>query len=255
MRRSISLGKGFRGSRSSFTGFVLTTSSTIPNTHQTASLSPEPSKVSQTFSRTSIDQEAAYWQDPEARHKLRLYLASPQNFDEAIEFGFPSNPDETDTTATSKSSSPSKKFGGITETVSDLDREPERVTTGLRPRPATSGGTERYIKHTTASTTTTTMYRPRTRLIESSAEAHVEGVTSNVREMTLRMTLTRKDLRATDDELYGWQQKNGPTLLEVAQHPNNDSFTAINLSCLPTGGKKNTATQTLKKLWKKVLNV
>ena len=39
---------------------------------------------------SSIDPSATHYQDPEARLKLRVYLASPQKFDEAIEFGFPS---------------------------------------------------------------------------------------------------------------------------------------------------------------------
>ncbi|KAJ8120446.1 hypothetical protein ONZ43_g2846 [Nemania bipapillata] len=34
---------------------------------------------------SSIDPAAAHYQDPEARHKLRAYLASPQKFDEALE--------------------------------------------------------------------------------------------------------------------------------------------------------------------------
>jgi len=38
----------------------------------------------------STDTDAAYYQDPEARLKLRVYLAFPQKFDEAVEFGFPS---------------------------------------------------------------------------------------------------------------------------------------------------------------------
>lgn len=38
-----------------------------------------------------FDPGAAHYQDPEARLKLRLYLASPQKFDEAVEFGFPSS--------------------------------------------------------------------------------------------------------------------------------------------------------------------
>ncbi|QSS60293.1 hypothetical protein I7I51_05090, partial [Histoplasma capsulatum] len=41
-------------------------------------------------SLSSLDSPAQYYQDPEARLKLRVYLASPQKFDEAIEFGFPS---------------------------------------------------------------------------------------------------------------------------------------------------------------------
>ena len=45
-----------------------------------------------TDSNLSIDPAATYYQDPEARKKLRKYLASPQKFDEAVEFGFPSVP-------------------------------------------------------------------------------------------------------------------------------------------------------------------
>lgn len=41
-------------------------------------------------STSSIDPSAQYYQDPEARLKLRVFLASPQKFDEAIKFGFPS---------------------------------------------------------------------------------------------------------------------------------------------------------------------
>ncbi|KAJ5609879.1 hypothetical protein N7528_009145 [Penicillium herquei] len=40
-------------------------------------------------STSSMDPSAQYYQDPDARLKLRVYLASPQKFDEAIEFGFP----------------------------------------------------------------------------------------------------------------------------------------------------------------------
>jgi hypothetical protein len=41
-------------------------------------------------STSSIDPGAKHYRDPEARLKLRVYLASPQKFDEALEFGFPS---------------------------------------------------------------------------------------------------------------------------------------------------------------------
>lgn len=50
---------------------------------------PPPRHTSQS-SVASMDHPAQYYQDPEARLKLRVYLASPQKFDEAIEFGFPS---------------------------------------------------------------------------------------------------------------------------------------------------------------------
>ncbi len=57
-------------------------------------LPPPPSAaavgVTPQDSTWSVDAGATYYRDPEARLKLRVYLASPQKFDEAIEFGFPS---------------------------------------------------------------------------------------------------------------------------------------------------------------------
>lgn len=47
-------------------------------------------KYTPQVSPSAIDPDAAHYQDPEARLKLRVYLASPQKFDEAVEFGFPS---------------------------------------------------------------------------------------------------------------------------------------------------------------------
>ena len=39
--------------------------------------------------RPSLDAAAAHYLNPEARRQLRLYLATPSKFDEALEFGFP----------------------------------------------------------------------------------------------------------------------------------------------------------------------
>lgn len=44
---------------------------------------------------SAVDAGAMYYRDPEARLKLRVYLASPQKLDEAIEFGFPSLPGDS----------------------------------------------------------------------------------------------------------------------------------------------------------------
>ena len=52
---------------------------------------PEPQGSTGSSSGTATAAAATYYyRDPEARLKLRTYLASPQKFDEAIEFGFPS---------------------------------------------------------------------------------------------------------------------------------------------------------------------
>lgn len=51
------------------------------------------SSVGTTNTITALEPSAIHYTDPGARLKLRVYLASPQKFDEAIEFGFPSMDD------------------------------------------------------------------------------------------------------------------------------------------------------------------
>ena len=50
---------------------------------------PAPKSAPLHQQRQSLDINAKHYLDPEARLKLRLYLATPSKFDEALEFGFP----------------------------------------------------------------------------------------------------------------------------------------------------------------------
>ncbi|KAF3169100.1 hypothetical protein TWF788_010717 [Orbilia oligospora] len=226
MRRSMSLTKNFRQSRSSFTGFVFTASTPTTRSHSHShSLSYD--SMQRSLAGTGLEHDATFWQDPDARHKLRLYLASPQNFDEAIEFGFPSLANDAST-----------KKSEVVETVSIVTDEPEEkvLNTGLRPRPATSGG------------------------VESSSRQNSRGLNGpppppsrlDNREMTLRMTLTRKDLRAHEDEIYGWQPLRSPL------GPPDSPLSPLDVSVPPLSPvavgptKKNTATKGWKKIWKKI---
>ncbi|KAK2006807.1 hypothetical protein LZ32DRAFT_622684 [Colletotrichum eremochloae] len=160
-------------------------------------------------SLAAFDPEAAYYQDPEARLKLRVYLASPQKFDEAIEFGFPSKeaivskPGRNAKQPKAMSPKPAaademesmRTFladdrSSISSDDGTLDSESPKTPhtmdmAGLRPPP---------IKGDHQSP------KPSTEYARMPAEA---------REMTLRMTLTRPDLRANEDQMYGWQ-KNHP---------------------------------------------
>ncbi|EWC45973.1 hypothetical protein DRE_04766 [Drechslerella stenobrocha 248] len=230
MRRSMSLTKSFRQSRSSFTGFVFTASTPSARTHSRTQSSSQNFSLSQPPSSPGLDQEASYWQDPEARHKLRLYLASPQNFDEAVEFGFPSLAKDNDT--------PTTKKPEIVETVSILTEDPDErllLNTGLRPRPATSGGAEFNTRQP---------HRPQHDFRELSASK------LDNREMTLRMTLTRKDLRAPEDEMYGWQQ---PLSSPLPPDSPTLSLDEVAAEIGPIGTHKKVATGgTWKKIWKKI---
>ncbi|KAL5364509.1 hypothetical protein BJX96DRAFT_187923 [Aspergillus floccosus] len=141
-------------------------------------------------STSSIDPSAQYYQDPEARLKLRVYLASPQKFDEAIEFGFPALGD--------KNQSPQRTTGNFTPKCRDFigtfledddasvtsdndeshpDRSRFSYTTSDTPSshdlPFRANKRQTWVP-----TTNSTAYRP-----------------PKNREMTLKMTLTRPDLR------------------------------------------------------------
>ncbi|KAI1807683.1 hypothetical protein F4811DRAFT_505600 [Daldinia bambusicola] len=153
---------------------------------------------------SSIDPSAAHYQDPEARLKLRVYLASPQKFDEAIEFGFPSS----DSSAIPYRDFPSTK--GQSDGI--ISPDSEKFKTFLEddkssiysddvslPDPESPRTPDTLDKHDKS------LQRPRTndhpsRLLEAYAQ-----VPAASREMTLRMTLTRPDLRACEDQMYGWQ--------------------------------------------------
>lgn len=165
----------------------------------------------------TIDPEATHYQDPEARKKLRMYLASPQKFDEAIEFGFPSS---TGNGAAAphfqlpQIDSHARKFSRDMHTflrdgqlsffedhpnenqglesdagsVADMDSPATPSSTGLSFRMHS-----RQFSHRKFS-------------VDSPAPSPVYSANGQFhREMTLRMTLTRPDLRADEDQLYGWQ--------------------------------------------------
>lgn len=159
-------------------------------------------------STASIDPAAAHYQDPEARAKLRVYLASPQKFDEAVEFGFPStdatpvrtNQDALGTRGHSRQVL-SQDSSGFRTFFSD-DRsstysddvslpDPESPRTPHSPGKATvqpdalTGGDATPLRN----------------ISDNYAQLPAAS-----REMTLRMTLTRPDLRACENQIYGWQK-------------------------------------------------
>ncbi|OTB01509.1 hypothetical protein M426DRAFT_25540 [Hypoxylon sp. CI-4A] len=154
---------------------------------------------------SSIDPSATHYQDPEARLKLRVYLASPQKFDEAIEFGFPSN----GTTTTNQDlqsiqgqsrlmfSPDSEKF----KTFLSDDRSSVYSEDASLPdpeSPKTPDSLDKPVKPLQRAVTDDFS----SRLPEGYAQ-----VPAASREMTLRMTLTRPDLRACEEQMYGWQKE------------------------------------------------
>lgn len=157
----------------------------------------------------SLDSAAAHYQDPEARLKLRAYLSTPQKFDEAVQFGFPSNdigalrsypepqqPNKGDLRR--KASDDSEKL----KTFLSDDHSSIYSDEGSAADPDTPMTPHSPEKEKQSSKNGCSHLEPPP---TSDSESSMRGPSVS-REMTMRMTLTRPDLRAAEDQMYGWQR-------------------------------------------------
>lgn len=175
-----------------------TTPSHVRNKSRALSLM-SPNKHTRQDSSMTLDLAAAHYKDPEARLRLRNYLATPQKFDEAIEFGFPS-------------------VDGEKENQPSGNQEPEedpidQLRTWLNDDRSSIYSDKSSIADPESPKTPPIMDRatpmqPFRVPIERSFSSRGDLEQMPMREMTLRMTLTRPDLRAGESEIYGWQQQN-----------------------------------------------
>ncbi|TKA77176.1 hypothetical protein B0A55_04470 [Friedmanniomyces simplex] len=168
--------------------------------------SPSPAQTAVVFARLSRPYtdpmllpaaplpEPTYYQDPEARKQLREYLGSQHRFDEALEFGFPS-PESTPT-------DDSFPIQSITSSDSADEDDASLETDG----PSTPTGFTPHEPRKTAPSASfdsgVAVLRPQPS-DRSRSSSHLSG-----REMTLRLTLTRPELRSSseEDKLYSWQR-------------------------------------------------
>ncbi|MCJ1397334.1 hypothetical protein MMC11_000526 [Xylographa trunciseda] len=158
-----------------------------------------------------FDPGAAHYNDPEARLKLRVYLASPQKFDEAIEFGFPSiqRPSGSSSRRPSTAAYPPKPPTANAQTFYDDDN-------ASLDKDVEGGDTASLTEPNSPETPLDSVFRPSDRLSSAippsseqvrphmwhtASDPYVHGRAGD-REMTLRMTLTRPDLRADESLLY-----------------------------------------------------
>ena len=203
-----------------------------------------------------------HYQDPEARNKLRQYLASPQKFDEAVEFGFPSSPpivtqefNQNKSHFRSISSNDAQTFLRD-ETISFIDRYDEdseedssevELESPVTPRDANddifrSGGSHPLFSSLDSKDLPSLDFKFHQRSFPQDPMAN--------REMTLRMTLTRPDLRAPEEELYGWQDTShdDPLALEELPPATDDDTGAYG----PFATKGNRNSGMLRRLFSKV---
>lgn len=154
-------------------------------------------------STSSIDPSAQYYQDPEARLKLRVYLASPQKFDEAVEFGFPalddSKEDNTHPEKVAEYTRPAPKVQKVTGTFfedEDGAVHGHRLDKAQRKSSRLSAikGPQSPAFPTTKRQSVSATHTPTGPGAGPGAGAGLRRLPGN-REMTLKMTLTRPDLR------------------------------------------------------------
>ncbi|KIW22975.1 uncharacterized protein PV07_11215 [Cladophialophora immunda] len=155
---------------------------------------------------SSIDPRATHYQDPAARMKLRLYLASPQKFDEAIEFGFPSVEEREQWNHIRPMTSPQPRpefnrtfFHDDTPSLSGDDGDDaDEPDTMFDPRTPEEAVFQMHRPSHKSSIDGSKGLRPFS--IRRQPETYARGVTAD-REMTLHMTLTRPDLRSPEEQI------------------------------------------------------
>lgn len=179
---------------------------------------------------SSIDPAATHYQDPEARLKLRVYLASPQKFDEAIEFGFPSHDAVSPPPRMSESKPVRPRHSRRM-----LSDDSAKLKTFLADDNSSTYSEDVSMADPDSPKTPQTLdkhaVKPHHHLPTDDSHLPYKGSDSyaqapaHSREMTLRMTLTRPDLRACEDQMYGWQRvAYQPTTKLLHSSPLRDDF-------------------------------
>lgn len=163
-----------------------------------------------------------------------MYLASPQKFDEAIEFGFPSTTEQQ--AAMPHYQLPpvlkhSRKFSRDMHTFLrdgklSFFEDKSSENQGLE----SDGESTVDLESPRTPSTTGLSFRLHTRQMSSIdsnglPSSHPSPEHLN-REMTLRLTLTRPDLRADEEALYGWQN--------MAHHQHQKSTAAVTTTTTTT---------------------
>ena len=205
----------------------------------------------------SPNSEVTHYLNPEARLKLRMYLGSASRFDEVIEFGFPSLKEDKDqssgcrpqTLNTESQREFAKYFGttttcsGITPTVHEPASSPESIRTSSD-----------FFSIPYQSLSETKSTTPQDRKSEYQAQLRnfdrdTLGLI-NRREMTIRMTLTRPDLRANESLLYPHQQQERPRTSHDGYNKDPLQLEPLSLNeVMPPITPSNQRSFALKRLW------
>jgi hypothetical protein len=143
--------------------------------------------------------ETKYYKDTDARSKLREFLTSPAKFDEALEFGFPERRTESPTSSVQPSLPSELDELSISHTRDEDDDEDDYLN-GPRTPSMTTESYHPGIVHHASIDSGVALPLQFVRGKGSLRSASPDFETG--RSMTMKMTLTRSDLRAPEDKLY-----------------------------------------------------
>jgi hypothetical protein len=197
-------------------------------------------------STSSIDPSAQYYQDPDARLKLRVYLASPQKFDEAIEFGFPSLDDKENVTQpASHVTQPASPKPTLVNSNSEFGTFFEDDDGTVVGSPCGSVKNEvapfPILRDEPRQSVESSLLQRRQSWLPGKGSPH--RLPGN-REMTLKMTLTRPDLR-NDSPTSSTSSKEKEDPLRLAELPPPDRTQSIWDDDLDDQG-------VVKKIWRRI---
>ena len=199
-------------------------------------------------SLSTIDPTAQHYRDPEARLKLRVYLASPQKFDEALEFGFPSidNKEKIVQARPATSAGLTKNRVFFRDDADSIyDEEPHAEDEDASADDSDNPPTPREPEFQPFSTSEkSSMDKPVHRwVVPRTFSEPYAGASASKREMTLHMTLTRPDLRTADELPSAVMPVSEPT-------PGTEHFTPEQKSIWDT--LPIVEESRMKRLWKKI---
>lgn len=162
------------------------------------------SQPSGKLSTAAVDPSTTHYQDPTAKMKLRVYLASPQKFDEALEFGFPSlqkdtvqSPARPRTSPGHINGQPKTFFADDTPSLSGDDSLDEKSEYLDHDDPSTPVDPGHPVYRTVHKPSIDRPAPIRPRFVATPIDNYTHAPAAD-REMTLRMTLTRPELRALE---------------------------------------------------------
>lgn len=192
-------------------------------------------------SMSAVDARATHYQDPAARMKLRVYLASPDKFDEALHFGYAKVPDRPKTSpGLPHESKRSIDIDDVPSLAADDASTHSEIDALSDPR--TPSESEFRSLQSKKSSVDRVPMKPQ--VIRTDQYAHS---TTLDRDMTIHMTLTRPDLRSPDDARPSSRHINAQPLEQAPLPPLETGQPSIwdSLPPAPTESK-------VRKLWRRM---